>query len=300
MFHAQKKAIRKKIYDIRVRGIFNTPQAKCNKDSNLVILSQLHEPDVTMYMVAAKSFARYVAPKKFIIVNDGLKEKSIAKIRDHLESVEFISTQAVCTDPCPNKGTWERILSIADNNKTNYVIQLDADTITRSTPTEVLECIKNSISFALGTPGGETVSTLAETREMALTWKGDHVQVVSEQLMLNLPEKLGKLYVHGCSGFAGFAPGSLTRDKINEFSIAMQAIVGREKWWEWGSEQVTSNFMVANCENAVILPIDTYPFWKRGVNIEKAKFIHFFGTHRFEDGQYIKSSEEITQILNVQ
>lgn len=299
MFYTQKTAIRKKIFDLRMRNIYNSPPTICSEDSNLIILSQLHEPDVTMYMIAVKSFANYVSPKKFIIVDDGLKGKSITKIKNQLENVEFIPAETVRPSPCPSKGTWERILSIADNNKDHYVIQLDADTITLSSPTEVLECIKRSTSFTLGTPGGERVATLSETSEIALNWKGNHVQAISEQLMVNLPEELGRRYVHGCSGFAGFAPKTLTREKLNVFSCAMEALVGEKKWKEWGSEQITSNFMVANCENAIILPPSTYPFWERGVNISNAKFIHFFGTHRFVDGQYIRSAKEIIKKLRI-
>lgn len=111
--------------------------------------------------------------------------------------------------------------------------------------------------------------------------------------MYKLPEGFGRHYVRGCSGFAGFAPSSITIEDIQSFSSAMENLLGPAKWSEWGSEQVTSNYLVANQPGANILPIDTYPFWKNGKNISNARLIHFFGTHRFESGQYIKSAKDI-------
>ena len=37
----------------------------------------------------------------------------------------------------------------------------------------------------------------------------------------------------------------------------MEAILGTS-WFEWGSEQVASNFVVANSPNPIVLPLPTY------------------------------------------
>jgi len=297
MFFSIRNKINKKWFDWRVRKIFETRPAKCDPASNLIILSQLYHPDMAMFMVAAKSLSKYVTPKQFVIVDDGLTETDRVILKRHFEVIDFINTNQVDTGSCPRRGTWERLVSIADLNADHYVVQLDSDTLTLDKPTEVLACIKDSRSFALGTPGGQSIISTAETSKIAAGWNADHVQVLAEQSMDKLPPGLGNLYVHGCSGFAGFAPGSITRAGIEAFSKAMTELLGEKKWAEWGSEQVTSNYIVANSPQAVILPVATYPFWKTGVDASKAKFVHFFGTHRFEGGEYIRSSNRMTSTL---
>jgi hypothetical protein len=293
MFHAYKKAARKKWFDIRARGIRNTPQVACDPNSRLIVLTQLHHPDVTMYLVAAKSFARYITPQKFFIVDDGLTAEDQALLRAHFAQIEFISTRQINTGPCPRGGTWERILSIAALNASHYVVQLDADTITISNPKDVIDCINNNVCFAMGTPGGENIVSLEEIHEQTNHWTQDHIQVLAEKNMHKLPPGFARRYVHGCSGFAGFALESISINQIHDYSKAMETILGKEKWSEWGSEQVTSNYLVANQPGAYILPIKTYPFWQKGKDINDARLIHFFGTHRFEAGQYIESATEI-------
>lgn len=293
MFHSYKIAARKKWFDIRARGIRNTPQVACDQNSRLIVLTQLHHPDVTMYLVAAKSFARNITPHKFVIVDDGLTMEDQALLRAHFAQIEFISTRQIDTGPCPRGGCWERFLAIAAMNQDHYMVQLDADTITTGNPVEVRDCINRNVTFTLGTPGGEKVVSLEEIRDMAANWTQDHVQVLSEQNMFKLPPGFGRQYVHGCAGFAGYASGSLSLEEIHRTSQAMENILGKAKWSEWGSEQVTSNYLVANQPGACILPIDIYPFWRKGRDISKARLIHFFGTHRFEAGQYLRSSKTI-------
>jgi hypothetical protein len=298
MFHSYKKAARKKWFDISARSIRDTPRIPCDPNSRLIVLTQLHHPDVTMYLVAAKSFARYVTPMKFIIVDDGLTVADQSLLRAHFENIEFIGTRQVDTGPCPKGGCWERFLTIAALNSANYLIQLDADTITTGDPVEVRDCINRNITFTMGTPGGEKVVSLEDIRDMSANWTQDHVQALSEQNIYKLPPGFGRLYVHGCAGFAGYAPGTLSNEKIHSISVAMEDILGKEKWSEWGSEQVTSNYLVANHPDAYILPIDTYPFWRKGKDISNARLIHFFGTHRFEAGQYISSANAIIKNLH--
>ena len=78
----------------------------------------------------------------------------------------------------------------------------------------------------------------------------------------------------------------------------MEKLVGKEKWREWGSEQVASNFMAANVPDSLVLPIDRYPFWEPGLDINQAVFVHFFGTFRFVGGMYLRQSLRIIKQLN--
>ena len=297
MLFKVRSKLQKKWFDLQANAILQTPVVHSDPDSQLVILSQLYHPDLTMYLVAVKSLCRYLRPQRLVIVDDGLTAQDKQTLHAHLESLSFVPSAQVLSGKCPKGGTWERLLTIADLNGDAYVIQLDADTITVQRPDEVLACVASNASFALGTPGGRQVSSLLATSQIAATWEGSHVQTLAEQAMHRLPSDMGNRYVHGCSGFAGFKTGSITRSAIERFSNIMAEMLGTQKWQEWGSEQVTSNYMVANCPGAVILPPETYPFWKTGVSVAEARFFHFFGTHRFEGGMYARTAQSVVADL---
>jgi hypothetical protein len=113
-----------------------------------------------------------------------------------------------------------------------------------------------------------------------------------------MPPTLGELYVHGCAGFAGFHPGSIDRHRVEQVSSAFSALVTPQKWREWGSEQVTSNFLVANSPGAVVLAPESYPFWQRGVKTDTARLMHFFGTHRFSGGMYVRCARNVSRVMS--
>ena len=290
MINRLRTKLNKRWFDWQARAIYDTPPIRCAAGSRLVVLTQLHHPDLTMYMVAAKSFARWVKPGRFVIVDDGLTDADRTMLQRHFESVSFIRSRDASSPNCPRGACWERLLSIADLNADEYVVQLDADTITLNRPDAVLDCLHRGVSFTLGTAGGDRIVSTQETSRIAAPWQGSHVQVVAEQRIAQLPPDIGTHYVHGCAGFAGFQPGAIDRVRVEQVSQAFESLVGSSKWAEWGSEQVTSNFLIANTPGAVILPPTAYPFWQPGIDIQAARLVHFFGTHRFEGGAYIQSA----------
>ena len=80
---------------------------------------------------------------------------------------------------------------------------------------------------------------------IAQTKPGDHLQDVSERAMDRLADAGTLNYVRGCSGFAGFAPQAGRLKLVQDFSAQMTQFL-KQRWSEWGSEQVASNFAVAN------------------------------------------------------
>lgn len=285
--------------DFRCHSIRNTPPIICNPDSKVVIVSQIYHPDVTMYLLAAKSFAKYVRPKKFVLVDDGLTASDRRLLQHHLHNAEFIPRTSIDTEGLPTGGCWERLLTLAQQNHEHFAIQLDSDTLTLSSPSEVLACINGDRTFTLGTRTGRKPVPLSEASRFAQTHTGTHVQTVAEvKLGEYAPEDPSLLYVRGCAGFAGFAPGRLDKNKIRAFSLRMAALCGPAKWSEWGSEQVTSNFFAANAPDSLVLPVEAYPFWAPDININAARFVHFFGTFRFTGGMYTKKGVQIVHQAN--
>src|SRR3546814_3230425 len=99
---------------------------------------------------------------------------------------------------------------------------------------------------------------------------------------LRIPDLEHPRYVRGCSGFAGFARGN-NRRIATAFSQAVSTLVGPQRWKEWGTEQVTSNFVIANNDNARVLPPASYiNYWGSPPSAD-VRFLHFVGTYRSEE-----------------
>lgn len=292
-----KNKIDRAWFNFRCSGIFDTPPVKCDPGSNVVIVSQLHHPDLAMYMLAAKSFTRFIKPQGFVIVDDGLLPEDRRILVEHFEPIRFVPSKGVPLGACPAGGCWERLLTLSQENSSHYVIQLDADTLTLSEPAEVMQCLTQNRSFTLGTGTGRQAVGFDEASRFAQTGMSNHVQNHAERALANYPGHEHLRYVRGCAGFTGFAKGQLLPENIQEFSSQMEKLVGKEKWHEWGSEQVTSNFMAANAPDSLVLPVERYPFWRPGVDITKTAFVHFFGVFRFMGGMYTQHGRSTIERL---
>ena len=297
MFYSLKNRLNKGWLGLHGRRILDSTPVSCDSASNLLILTQTYHPDLYMYLLAAKSFARFVRPRGFVVVDDGLTPRDKTTIEYHLGQVSFIPTASVDLGPCPRGGTWERLLTVARLAAENYVVQLDADTLTLSTPSEVLACIGENRPFTLGTRTGREIVSARQACEHAIRAPTDHVQSHAEQALTRLRGMENLRYVRGCSGFAGFPRGGDIESRIQSFSIEMEQLLGSEKWREWGSEQVTSNFTISNLPGAVVLSPDRYPFWKPGVDIDQAALVHFFGPYRFAEGMYVRQTRQVCREL---
>lgn len=278
-----------------VRGIVDTPPVQCRQDSPVDIVSQLCHNDVYMYLAAIKTFAKFVVPCEVHVVADRLTPEDRAILKAHVRDIDIIDIAAVDTSGFPRGGTWERLLSILDLSRERYIVQLDADTITLACPQEAVDCIANNRSFTLGSYSDQDADTFLEISEQGKRAKNSdskHVQMMSEIAFERFEDAAKLKYIRGNSAFTGFAKGGHSRKQIEAFSRKMQDLIGAEKWAEWGSEQVTSNFAIANSENPAILPFPKYGYYRPGMDCSDSVFLHFMGTYRFADGKYWNVAKE--------
>ena len=197
------------------------------------VVTQLCHADVFMYLVAIHSLTRYVTPRRVVVLDDGsLTAADHDTLRGQVEGLDIRSIADVANPACPSGGTWERLLTIADLVPEGYVIQVDADTLTFAEPSEVLQCVRESKSFTLGTHLGRTVISMEEASRNAQEMKGGHIQVLAESLFHKLPDAARLRYIRGNSGFAGFARDSFARPR---FHGGRYAALGREIAAELGS-----------------------------------------------------------------
>lgn len=287
MFYKQKDGLRRWVFGQRVKAILQTQPLEFGDAESPQVLSQLQHKDVLMYLAAVKSFALHVPPGGVHVVDDGsLTAEDRALLAQQVPGVQFHALED-CREPgLPTGGTWERLTAIARLSQTHYVIQLDADTLTRGPIGEVATAARANCAFTIGTWNGQTIETACGRAEQTRARNASlpHVQTLAEAHFDRLNEADTLKYVRGCSGFTGFPAGSGKLELMRRLSSQMQQLIG-DKWREWGSEQVMSNLVVANQPGTVVLPHPDYADCEKMLP-DTSRFVHFIGTCRFRDGYY--------------
>jgi hypothetical protein len=281
------------VHDLRCADVVKTAPLRMN-DAPVKILSMVCHRDVILYLVAAKSFYQKLQLGSFVLIDDG---SLTAEDRDifnrHLGSPRILHIRDVPTFDCPVGGTWERLLKILELAESEYVIQLDADTLTLGSLDDVRACVQNNISFTLGTGAGRDFVPAADAAKIARNAPGNHLQDVAERNLDRLEHAGALKYVRGCSGFAGFAKEKNRLELVRAFSRQMSGFLGK-RWNEWGSEQVTSNFTVANSSRAMVLPYPAYSGFDNN-DVRGLEFVHFIGSCRYDAGVYTRLSRQFIQ-----
>ncbi len=258
----------------------------------LTVLSMVHHRDVDSYLLAIKSFSRFMSPRKIVVVADPtITDADRIHIASHVQGIQFVRAEDFQVPGMPCGGTWERLIAIAEFAQSDYVVQLDADTVALAEMPEIRDAIEAGSSFVLATEDQQNFMPCSEAASWAKprAQSGEHVQILAEANLDRLPAADSARYVRGCSGFSGFAKGSLNREKLQAFSDTMGPLLG-SRWSAWGTEQFTSNFMVSNSPKAVVLPHPKYchPGRERPGTV----FLHFIGYVRFNTDRYARAARE--------
>lgn len=289
-----------------MREIHHTPAVKTDPNGPIFV-SQLAAVYLDMYLIAVKSAAYWIRPREVYVLNDGsLKAGHIGLLKKHIPDLRIISIGDVDVGACPRGGTWERLNFCIAKSADAFVIQIDSDTVTVQNPAEVIECIAKNSSFTMsgcvsGDPNDPSLALLTPLEARSLRAdefsKGDspHIQVLAETTLPSLRVAEAARYIRGCSGFAGYGRGKSSLEDLREFSKEMQQLVG-ERWNEWGTEQVASNFIVANSPGGTLLPWPAYAGQIPGLP-DAARMIHFTGEHRFDFGTYRAATSRIVELL---
>lgn len=273
-------------------------------DDGVIIFSMIGTRVLLPYLVAAKSLYCHLRRGRFAILNDGtLTTEDRAALRTHLDDPEIFEMSDVDTRSCPKGGCWERLFKLLELRRRAYVIQLDSDTVTLGPVPEVSEAIGQGRNFTLKGEAGArwmTVEDFAGIRPFYDPMDPQtHVQDVAEALLERMDAGLPPQthYVRGCAGFTGFAPGGFDTALPQRFSREIEAIVGRDVWSRWGSEQVMSNIIVANEGEPLLLPYDRYlNYWNEPVP-DRASFVHFIGTYRYHRAAYAQATAKAIEAL---
>ncbi len=269
-------------------GINDTPVVP-HGTMPFLLVSMVQSKDVLPYLVALKSFTRYANPRRIVIVCDPTitsKDRSVFAM--HIPHVELRDAEEFTNESIPRGGTWERLYAISQYCKQEYVVQLDADTITMLPPTEVIHAVMANAGFVMCGEPSAVLMSLKETEGHIASWGPpgpglEHIQASVERSIANNMLPAEARYVRGCSGFTGFPKSCTMTNKLLAFSKAMQVRHGM-RWAEWGTEQIASNYLVANSEATTVLPFLSYG--TPDVFHSDSVLIHFIGSMRFTSNKY--------------
>jgi hypothetical protein len=300
MFFRARRSLQRARFNFQCRSLLSTPPLQVN-DPSLTIVTMLCHGEVVMYLLAVKSFCNQLGrvPNVVLLDDGSLTPDDYATISKHIPAANIVHISKVAPAQCPKGSCWERLLLISDLVKDSYVVQLDSDTLTLNPIPEIQECIAANRSFTL--MGDRSFPEIESLADACLRYKSSTspmVQAVCERSFDQLPERASLKYLRGNAGFTGFASGSFNREKVEFFSDLMRPIAN-QTWDEWGSEQVTSNLLIANTPGACPLAFPKYlSYWAHpDVNYEEASFIHFIGPHRYSNGFYLKSAKKMIAAL---
>lgn len=277
-------------------GVLKTAPVKQGNEP-FMLLSMVQKRDVTSYLVAVKSFTHFLNPQRIVVVCDpSIDDADRAVLKQHVPHIELRHADEFTNADIPRGGTWERLYAISGYVQDNYVIQLDADTVTVRPIPEVRDAVARQTGFVLGEAEETPVRSLQETRERALPKMrpGAHIQTISEAEMANVGLPASARYVRGCSGFTGFPRAGNVRDDLVDFSRRMTGKLGKD-WTRWGTEQVTSNYLAANANGTTALPFPK--FGTPDLATSNTAFFHFIGSMRFVNGKYAVTAAHAIAML---
>jgi hypothetical protein len=296
MFYRWRRQLQRWRFERAIAGVMDTPSLRVT-DANWSIVSMIGLQDVPMYLLAIKSLCMYIGTAPVVgIITRRMPETMRTTLRRHIDGIELVIIEDIDTGVCQRGGCWERLLYILDLSARRYVLQMDSDILAVGPDlSEVASAINRNRAFTMAE--GNQFRTL---REYAIEAQADpdnsYVGTAIEQRFDQFPDCDRLRYIRGSAGFTGFARGGFARARIEGFHETMRNLLPA-RWTEWGSEQVASNFAVANSPDPVALPYPAYGAFGPGLPSRDAKCFHFIGTYRFMEGYFARRGREVIQRL---
>jgi hypothetical protein len=297
IFHRVRRDFFRWQYQQAARDVLSTKPMQAG-ELPFTILSMVHQRDIHSYLVAVKSFTHFLNPQRIVVVCDpSITQQDRAILIAHVPHLELRDADEFTHPDIPRGGVWERLFAISIYVRDSYVVQLDADTLTVQPLPEVLEAILKGHGFVLGEMPDTPIRGLPAVRENALPWMkpGAHIQGIVETEMVNVGLPADACYIRGCAGFTGFPPSTGMQDTMIDFSHRMGAKLGAD-WKRWGTEQVTSNYLVSNAIGTKPLPFPKYG--TPDCATKETAFYHFIGSMRFINSKYQARSRQAIRLIN--
>lgn len=299
MFYRLRRALGYWGFDRLIAPIHATPPLRI-VESDLRIVSLVAVPrDLSMYLLAAKTLYRRIGHGRFVMIPDGpLSAAWREHLRRHLgDALTVQPIEVIPLGACQRGGCWERLLACLDWSERHYVVQMDCDTLALGDIPEVREAIAANRAFTMAE--GLPLQSFADAAAWAAAQDTPPTHVVGEaQLAFAChPRRESLRYIRGSAGFTGFARGGATRAEAELLHQEMEALLGRDRWRIWGTEQVASNVLIANSPDPLLLPYPDYSCVVRSSDLSVVRFAHFIGTDRFYRQRFARLGRRLIRDL---
>ena len=153
MVEGLQKKRNKKLFDNIVKGVRDCTPIQANKDSEIVIISQVYHGALDMSLLALKSFVTHFGDCDIEVLDDGsLTDEDKSIIKSQLQGATITNMFDVDTGKCPQGNCWERLVRILQLCESRYVIQVDTDTLTIAAIPEIVAAVKEQRAFTIGNP----------------------------------------------------------------------------------------------------------------------------------------------------
>jgi hypothetical protein len=297
-FRLRRKLLQRKLNNM-IEPILRTPPLKL-VDRPWSIISMVNSAEVPMYLLAIKSFYTRLGGGKIVaIVDRDMPATARQVLEAHLPGIQFRILEDIAVGPCQQGGTWERLITLVRHSTSEYAIQIDSDILTVGNIDEIIACVEGNRAFTLNGHTGNPLWTIPEAIAAGNAFDNDHCTIAFERHLSQYPNPENKLYVRGSSGLAGFAKNGYKLADLEAFHQDMSAIMG-SRWLEWGTEQVGSNWAVANSPNPLVLPYPKYANFIPETPRHQSSALHFIGTYRYDEGYYAKLAKtEIARLSSL-
>ncbi len=295
--------LKKASFDRAISGIESAGKVFC-AHGGPTIVTMLGKAEIISYLLAIKSLARFLTPGSVVILNDGtLTTRDEQRLTHQIPEVQIVKLTSVSTGRCQRGGCWERLCLIADLCRNEYVLQLDSDTLTLRRPVELIRAVEERRSFTM--PGDSIdaeFQSFEASANSARTSAASGFQLDVERMMGDIEGSSRLLYVRGCAALSGFSPQSISLPLVEAAHSLFESSVGADAWRTWGSEQIASNYLIANTPLATVLRVADYTSHFSANPSDKDRYdsatiIHFLGSHRFDNGTYIRLGKRVLSTL---
>jgi hypothetical protein len=279
----------------KTAGIFETPPVRTVPGPPRIV-SMISMRHLQTYLIAIKAFLTRLGRGEVIcIVDAAFPDHARDLLERHIHGIQFELLETLDPSPCQRGGTWERLVYVLEQSRDMYTIQIDSDCLAFGDLREVVESIAANRSFAV-TNAGKPIRTMRAWAEDAKGQQSGYVGIRAERLFEQFPGCEELKYVRASSGFCGYARGGFARQRLDAFHETMASLLG-PSWQEWGTEQTGSNFVIANSENAQLLPFPKYTNFFPERDADRSAFLHFFGTYRFVNDVFLQRSLQVISEL---
>lgn len=291
------------------RGIHGTPPTPCRPDAACEVHTMLSRHDLSLYLLAAKSFLRFHPDVAVVIHDDGsLDRAALDTVQRHVPGCRIVhaaeadrrAEQALLPYPFLARWRnvdccWRRLIDTELGSRTDKRIIMDSDVLTLRPLEEVMAWINEEEKpFLMGQPSAKpfvfTEQTVPNTTHVQNKFRAHLAKIASA---LDLPAD----FEDGTTaGFYGCGPDHLALPMVER--LLKTTVELKLPMHQWGADQCTVIYLLS-ATGVLRLSSERYFNFCPEVKdrLSTAAFVHFYGTNRFYDKRYPQLASRVVSEL---